>query len=85
MRPRIAFWEPFSVASAVSANRTDSSCGDEAPPDLLSGELLDWWLDHGWVKEVPQRRSLYKLFGPFSGCAESEPFTEQEQAAYCLP
>jgi hypothetical protein len=54
--------------------------GEEIEPDLLEGQLLDWWIDHGWCREAPERRSLYRLFSPFSGCKESEPLAENELA-----
>jgi hypothetical protein len=53
--------------------------GSEMPPDLLSGELRDWWLDHGWVREhdSSERRSLHRLFSHFSGSSESEPIDSE--------
>ncbi len=59
--------------------------GDEIEPGVLTGELLDYWLDHKWCMELPERRSLYRLFAPLSGCTEKEELTEQEQAEVCLP
>jgi hypothetical protein len=58
--------------------------GAEVPPETLTGELLDYWLDHKWCCESPDRRSLYRLFSAFSGCAESEELTEQECASLCV-
>jgi hypothetical protein len=58
--------------------------GTEIEPGLLEDELLDWWLDHGWAREVPERRSLFRLLHRFSGCAEREPLTQQEVSQYAL-
>ena len=46
--------------------------GSEIPEGLISGDLLDQWLDKGWAREMPERRSLYRLFATFSGCTERE-------------
>ena len=59
--------------------------GDEIPPGLLTGELLDWWIDKRWCREMPERRSLYRLFAPFSGCEERQELTESELTSYTLP
>jgi len=32
--------------------------GDEIPPGTLNGELLDWWLENGWCRGYPERRSI---------------------------
>jgi hypothetical protein len=58
--------------------------GEEIPPETLDGEVLEWWLDHKWCMESLDRRSLYRLFSAFSGCAESEELTEQECASLCV-
>jgi len=58
--------------------------GDEIEPGLLEGELLDWWLDHKHCMEVPERRSLYLLFAPFSGAKQTEPIPLGELAQYAL-
>jgi len=59
--------------------------GDELPPSLISGELADWWIDHGWAREhdSSERRSLHRLFSAFSGTAETEPL-DAELAQYAL-
>jgi hypothetical protein len=59
--------------------------GAEVPPGTLTGELLDWWLDKKWCMESLDRRSLYRLFALFSGCAEREQLTQQELGQYALP
>jgi hypothetical protein len=53
--------------------------GDELPPALLDGALLDYWLDRKWAIELDasERRSLYRLFAPFSGATESEPLDDE--------
>jgi hypothetical protein len=60
--------------------------GDEIEPGLLGQAVANWWQDHGWAREygADQRRSLYRLFAPFSGCKEKEPLT-RELTAYALP
>ena len=57
----------------------------EIEPDVLTGDLLDWWLDHKWCAESPERRSLYRLFAPLSGSKEREQLTGAELANYALP
>jgi hypothetical protein len=57
---------------------------EEIEPGLLEGQLLDYWLDRGWARDYPERRSLYRLFAPFSGCNEREPLSRQELTAYAL-
>ena len=59
--------------------------GDEIVPGLLTGELLDWWIDKRWCREMPERRSLHRLFHPFSGCEERQELTERELTSYTLP
>jgi hypothetical protein len=43
--------------------------GEELPPGLIPREVIDHWLDQGWLKEYSQaeRPSLYRLFPRFSG------------------
>ena len=54
--------------------------GDEIPPNLLSPEELAARLDNGEAIEYDSRdrRSLYRLFAPFSGCTEQESLTREE-------
>jgi len=59
--------------------------GDEIAPGVLDGELLGYWLDHGWAREMPERRSLQRLFSVFSGAKEKEPLDRHELTAYALP
>jgi hypothetical protein len=61
--------------------------GEELPPDLLPRETVDQWLDRKWLAEYDSayRRSLYRLFAPFSGCEEQEQLTKEELTAYALP
>lgn len=61
--------------------------GEELPPDLLPRETVDQWLDRKWLVEydTAYRRSIYRLFAPFSGAKESEPLTPEETKAYALP
>lgn len=54
--------------------------GEELPPGLLPREVVDRWLDEGSLKEydTAERRSLYRLFAPFSGVKEREPLSRNE-------
>jgi hypothetical protein len=47
--------------------------GDELPPGLLSQDAIGKMLDQKMLLEIPQRRSLFALFAPFSGAKEREP------------
>ena len=58
--------------------------GAELPPNLLTQETIDRWLDLRWLAAYPQRRSLYRLFPVFSGCQETEPL-DAELAELVLP
>jgi hypothetical protein len=58
--------------------------GEEIPPDKLEGELRDYWLDHKWAQEH-DRRSLYRLFAPFSGVKDKEQLAQEELDACGLP
>jgi hypothetical protein len=58
--------------------------GQEIEPGLLEGELLDYWLDHKWCREAPERRSLYRLFASFSGCKEREALSQNELALFTI-
>jgi hypothetical protein len=59
--------------------------GEELPPGLLPPEVVDQWLDHGRLKEHPERRSLHRLFPCFSGCKEKEQLSDDELTSYGLP
>jgi hypothetical protein len=61
--------------------------GEELPPDLLTRETVDQWLDRKWLAEyyTSYRRSVYQLFAPFSGCKESESLTKAELDQFALP
>ncbi|PYK64985.1 MAG: hypothetical protein DME50_10640 [Verrucomicrobia bacterium] len=61
--------------------------GDELPPNILNEELADYWLDHRLAIEHDdtERRSLYRLFAPFSGTLQTEPIElDAELAQYVL-
>jgi hypothetical protein len=55
---------------------------EEIPPGLLTGELLDYWLDHKMCCPVDEshRRSLYRMFPAFSGLEVSpeKPFNKEK-------
>jgi hypothetical protein len=57
--------------------------GDELPPDLLPREAIDLHLDRRELAEYDSadRRSLYRLFAPFSACTEAESLTQDELKA----
>ena len=56
--------------------------GEEIPPETLDGQLLNWWLDHNWCMESPDRRSLYQLFPAFSGCTHRQELAPNELTMY---
>jgi len=58
--------------------------GEEIEPGALTGQLLDWWLDHKQCMEVPERPSLYRLFAPFSACKEREQLSQNELALFAV-
>jgi len=58
--------------------------GEEIEPGLLEEEPRDWWLDKKWCIEIPERRSLYRLFHHFSGCKDRERFSQSELALFGL-
>jgi hypothetical protein len=61
--------------------------GEELPPDLLPRDVVDKWLDNRWLFEYysADRRSLFRLFAPFSGSKEQGQLTKEELTAYALP
>jgi hypothetical protein len=61
--------------------------GEEIPPDLLSAEQADWEFDHKSLVEYDpdERRSLYRLFAPFSGAKEKQQLDREELAEFALP
>ena len=58
--------------------------GEELPPELLPPEVVDHWLDEGWLKAYDERRSLYRLLHRFSGAKEEEHLTTAELTAYTI-
>ena len=54
--------------------------GAEIPPGSLTAEAVDSMLDNRELTEydAAERRSLYRLFAPFSGCKETESLTREE-------
>jgi hypothetical protein len=58
--------------------------GMEIAPGLLSDDEVNQLIDGGYVKESKERRSLYRLFHRFSGCAESENLDADEIESYTL-
>jgi hypothetical protein len=61
--------------------------GCEIMPGLLAKRTVDKLIDSGHVREYDssERRSLYKLFSPFSGCDEREPLGAEDLTSYGLP
>jgi hypothetical protein len=60
--------------------------GAEIIPGLLSQDTVNKLVDRGRLREYDpsERRSLYRLFAPFSGCEETERPTKEELTAYAL-
>ena len=61
--------------------------GTELKPGLLAKATVDKLLDQGSLKEYDSadRRSLHRLFAPFSGCEEREQLTKDELTELSLP
>jgi hypothetical protein len=59
--------------------------GDELEPNSLSQKNIDRAIDAGWLKEYPDRRSLYRIFHVLSGCKEQERLASDELTELCLP
>jgi hypothetical protein len=57
---------------------------DELPPGFLSQDAINKLLDLGWLREMPNRRSLHRLLHRFSGCDERESLDKSEADAYTL-
>jgi hypothetical protein len=53
--------------------------GSEIPPGVLPPEIVANWLDWRWCDELDaaERRSLHRLFFPFSGSTETEPLDDE--------
>jgi hypothetical protein len=77
-RPTLVFNGPREI------NGTTYSHGAELPPGILTPEQIDQLLDQKLLAEIPQRRSLHRLFSVFSGCKEREPL-DAEIADFALP
>jgi hypothetical protein len=58
--------------------------GEELVPGSLEDAAIDKMLDQKILVEIPQRRSLYRVFAPFSGAKEHEPL-DAEIAEFALP
>lgn len=60
--------------------------GTEIPPGLLLQGEIDLGVDHRWLLEYEpsERRSLYRIFAPFSGCGEKQPLTNDELTMFAL-
>lgn len=78
MRPTLVFIRHHEIDGRLYRH------AEELPPRALSPETIDQLLDQGILTEVPERRSLYRLFAPFSDTKETEPFTKEELTAYAL-
>jgi hypothetical protein len=78
MRPTLVFVRHTDLGDRMFHH------GDELPPDVLPSRVVDQFLDSGRLREVAERRSLFRLFHVFSGCKEREPLDEHELAAYGL-
>lgn len=78
MRPTLVFIRHYEINGRLYRH------SEELPPGALPQETVDRLLDQGVLAECPERRSLYRLFGPFSGCKERESFTKQELTDFTL-
>ena len=78
MRPTLVFNGPREIKG------TTYSHGAELPPGILTPEQINKLLDRKSLFEIPQRRSLYRLFAAFSGCKEREPL-DAELTDFALP
>jgi hypothetical protein len=60
--------------------------GEELPPGLVPREVVDRWLDNGWLKEydAADRLSLYRLFSRFTGATPEQPMTREQIEDFCL-
>ena len=56
---------------------------EEMPPDFLTREAVDLAIDRRELAEVPERKSLFKMFNVFSGTSESENLRPEHHAS-CL-
>jgi hypothetical protein len=78
MRPTLVFIRHIEIGGRAFAH------GSELPPDLLSQHEVAKLLDHAVLREYPERRSLYRLFAPFSGSKEQEQLDKQELTELAL-
>jgi len=69
MRPTIVF------ARHLQIDGRQFHHGEELAPDLLAPEIIKLNLDRGYLVEVPERRSLFRIF---------ENLTPAERRLYCL-
>ena len=79
MKPTLVFIRHTEINGRVYFH------GDELLPDSLEQVVIDKLLDQKSLAEYRERRSLYRLFSVFSGCAQRELLDEQERDAYALP
>ena len=79
MRPTLVFIRHCEIDGRAFTH------GSELEPDILSQDQVDKLLDAGFLKECPERRSLYRLFPAFSGCKQREHLSEEELDALALP
>jgi hypothetical protein len=61
--------------------------GEEIPAAAIPEGQLDKLVDAGWIRayDTSERRSLHRLFAPFSGSKESERLDKAELTAFALP
>jgi len=72
MRPALVFIRAHQIGDHQFLH------SDELPPGIVSQEAINKLLDQGFLEECPERRSLYRIFAPFSDCKEQEQL-EQER------
>ena len=79
MNPTLVFVRHTEIAGRTFAH------GSELPPDLHTQDEVAKLLDHGWLAEYPERRSLHRLLSVFSRCKVTEELDAHELRAYALP
>ena len=80
MTPTLVFIRQHSIDGRLFSH------GSELPPGLLSEDEINRMIDRGDLREYAPsvRRSLFKIFPHFTGCAEKQPLEQQELASMAL-
>ena len=78
MRPMLVFIRHHEINGRLYRH------SEELPPGVLDQETVHRLLDQRVLTECPERRSLYRLFSHFSGCAQTEALTQEELTDFTL-